>query len=111
MILLFFIALTISYTSIYVNIILNRNLTGQQYLIDRSNVRRYLSYLNILSFVGILLWGFSLGWFVPIISIIISGLTVGVLYDKLQLGLLYIKIQVFFDIIPLILLMMLVLKF
>ena len=92
-----------SYTSAYTvrvytrKDIFNSDESTNIYLRCQSLPRQIISTLNLVSLMGIMLWGFvNLSWYIPIIFFFVLSFFIGIIFGKSRLILFY-KIQPILD--------------
>ena len=103
MIIIFCIAFFMSYTSVYTvrvytrKDIFNSDETSNIYLRSQSLLRQIIGSLNLVSLIGIMLWGFiNLSWYIPIIIFFALSFLLGIIFGKSRLTLFY-RIQPILD--------------
>ena len=96
MIVFFFIIFFISYTSAYTVRIYTRkdifgsNETSNVYFRSQSLLREIIGSINLVSLMGIMLWGFvNLSWYIPIILFFVLSFFIGIVLGKSKLNLFY----------------------
>ena len=68
------------------------------YFRSQSLLRKIISSLNLVSLIGIMLWGFvNLSWYIPIILFFVLSFLIGIIFGKSRLNLFY-RIQPMLDI-------------
>ena len=94
-----------SYTSVYTvrvytrKDIFNSDELSNIYLRKQSFLRQIISSLNLVSLIGIMLWGFiNLSWYIPIILFFALSFILGIIFGKSRLTLFY-KAQPILDIL------------
>ena len=94
-----------SYTSAYTvrvytrKDIFNSDELSNIYFRNQSFLRQIIGSLNLVSLIGIMLWGFvNLSWYIPIILFFTLSFLLGIIFGKSRLTLFY-KIQPILDIL------------
>ena len=105
MIIIFCIAFFMSYTSAYtVRVYTRKDIFSSDessniYFRSQSLLRKIISSLNLVSLIGIMLWGFvNLSWYIPIILFFVLSFLIGIIFGKSRLNLFY-RIQPMLDIL------------
>ena len=105
MIIVFCTAFFMSYTSAYTvrvytrKDIFNSNASSNIYYRDQSFLRKIIGSLNLVSLIGIMLWGFiNLSWYIPVILFFVLSFLLGIIFGKSRLTLFY-RIQPILDIL------------
>ena len=67
------------------------------YFRSQSLLRKIISSLNLVSLIGIMLWGFAnLSWYIPVILFFVFNFLIGIIFGKNRLTLFY-RIQPILD--------------
>ena len=100
MFVIFCLGLLLSMTSAYTVRVFTRTAEATNtYFGNQSKVRQVIGSINLISLLGIILWGFvNLSWYIPIIVFLVVSFVVGYIFGRERLFLFY-SIQPFIDIL------------
>ena len=77
--------------------IFNSDETSNIYFRSQSLLRQIIGSLNVVSLIGIMLWGFiNLSWYIPIVLFFVLSFFIGFIFGKSRLNLFY-RIQPILD--------------
>ena len=100
MFMVFCLGLLLSMTSAYtVRVFTRTTEDANTYFGNQSKVRQIIGSINLISLLGIILWGFiNLSWYIPIVLFLIVSFVVGYIFGRDRLFLFY-SIQPLIDIL------------